>query len=45
MVQIMLRNLEMPLINREVNLILKWYKECVISSIALEAQATKVEMT
>ena len=36
------RTLEMPLINCEINLILTWYEDCVISS---ETGATKFKIT
>ena len=39
------RTLQMPLINSEVNLILNWYKKCVISSNALATQATTFAIT
>ena len=34
------RTLEIALINSEVNVILNWYKQCIISFDALEAQST-----
>ena len=39
------RTLEMPLINREVNLILTWSSTCVIASVIVANQAATFAIT